>query len=78
MLVDGGMVSFLVKQVAGPDALCECVEGGILSSRANLTFRRGGRIIRGKNSQQCHRNRFNRTTRSQRRPKGQTNRGNGF
>ena len=51
VLVDGGMVSFLVKQVAGPDALCECVEGGILSSRANLTFRRGGRIIRGKNSQ---------------------------
>ena len=51
VLVDGGMVSFLVKQVAGPDTLCECVEGGILSSRANLTFRRGGRIIRGKNSQ---------------------------
>ncbi|CAG9466742.1 unnamed protein product [Pedinophyceae sp. YPF-701] len=51
IFVDGGMVSFTVVEKAGPDVLCRCVDPGLVLSRANLTFRRNGSIIRAKNSQ---------------------------
>ena len=50
IFVDGGMVSFAVVDKAGPDVLCRCVDPGLILSRANLTFRRDDRLIRGRNS----------------------------
>jgi pyruvate kinase len=50
VVVDGGMVSLEVKQKMGPDVKVEVVDPGILLSRANLTFRRNGRLVRARNS----------------------------
>lgn len=50
MVVDGGMVSLEVKQKMGPDVKVEVVDPGIVLSRANLTFRRNGHLVRARNS----------------------------
>ncbi|KAK1865585.1 hypothetical protein I4F81_008114 [Pyropia yezoensis] len=39
LLVDGGMCSFLVTSVDGPDVLTECIDGGTLTSRRHLNVR---------------------------------------
>jgi pyruvate kinase len=44
------MVSLAVTSKAGPDVVCSVVDPGLILSRANLTFRREGRSIRGKNA----------------------------
>ena len=49
-MLDGGMVSMEVTEKAGPDVRCTVVDPGIILSRANLTFRRGGKILRGRNA----------------------------
>ncbi len=50
MVVDGGMVSLEVKAKMGPDVKVEVVDPGIILSRANLTFKRNGHLLRAKNS----------------------------
>ena len=45
IVVDGGMVSLEVVSKAGPDVLARVVEPGLVLSRANLTFRRGGGVL---------------------------------
>ena len=50
VVVDGGMVSLEVKQKMGPDVKVEVVDPGIVLSRANLTFRRNGHLVRARNS----------------------------
>ena len=50
VVVDGGMVSLEVVSKAGPDTHCKVVDPGLILSRANLTFRRGGEIIRARNA----------------------------
>ena len=49
-MVDGGMVSLEIESKMGPDVHCRVVDPGIILSRANLTFRRGGAVIRARNS----------------------------
>jgi hypothetical protein len=50
VVVDGGMVSLEVDTKMGPDVHCRVVDPGIILSRANLTFRRDGAVIRARNS----------------------------
>lgn len=50
VVVDGGMVVLEVVEKAGPDVKARTVDPGLILSRANLTFRRNGAIIRGRNS----------------------------
>ena len=50
VVVDGGMVSLEVKQKMGPDVKVVVVDPGIVLSRANLTFRRNGGLVRARNS----------------------------
>lgn len=50
IVVDGGMVALEVIDKAGPDVLARTVDPGLLLSRANLTFRRDGELVRGRNS----------------------------
>ncbi|KAK2079062.1 hypothetical protein QBZ16_002752 [Prototheca wickerhamii] len=50
VVIDGGMVSLEVVSKAGPDVTCRVVDPGLLLSRANLTFRRNGLPVRGKNA----------------------------
>lgn len=50
IISDGGMVRFQVKSVEGPDVKCVCAEPGILLPRANLTFRRHGKLLRARNA----------------------------
>ena len=50
VVVDGGMVSLEVLEKAGPDVRCVVVDPGLILSRANLTFRRDGEILRGRNA----------------------------
>ena len=50
VVVDGGMVSLEVVSKAGPDTHCKVVDPGLILSRANLTFRREGEIIRARNA----------------------------
>ena len=50
MVVDGGMVSLEAISKAGPDVRCRVVDPGIILSRANLTFHRGGAILRARNA----------------------------
>ena len=50
MVVDGGMVTLDVLEKAGPDVSCQVADPGIILSRANLTFRRNGQIVRARNS----------------------------
>ena len=49
-MVDGGMVSLSVVSKAGPDVVARVVDPGLILSRANLTFQRGGRIVRARNA----------------------------
>ena len=50
VVVDGGMVTLNVLEKAGPDVCCKVADPGIILSRANLTFRRNGTIVRARNS----------------------------
>ena len=50
IVVDGGMVSLEVASKAGPDVVARVVDPGIILSRANLTFRRGGAVLRARNA----------------------------
>ena len=50
VVVDGGMVSLEAVSKAGPDVRCRVVDPGIILSRANLTFHRGGAILRARNA----------------------------
>lgn len=50
VVVDGGMVTLEVVQKFGPDAICRVIDPGLILSRANLTFRRGGTTLRASNS----------------------------
>ena len=50
VVIDGGMVSLEVKAKMGPDVKVEVVDPGIILSRANLTFKRNGRLLRARNS----------------------------
>lgn len=50
LVVDGGMVRFEVIDKVGPDVHCRCNDPGLLLPRANLTFWRGGHVIREGNS----------------------------
>ena len=50
LVVDGGMVRFEVVQKVGPDVHCKCIDPGLLLPRANLTFWRGGYLVREGNS----------------------------
>ena len=44
------MVTLDVLHKAGPDVTCRVADPGIILSRANLTFRRDGLIVRARNS----------------------------
>ena len=50
VIVDGGMVSLEVKAKMGPDVKVEVVDPVIILSRANLTFKPNGRLLRARNS----------------------------
>jgi len=39
ILIDGGMISLLVKNISGLDVNCECVDEGVLTSRRHLNIR---------------------------------------
>ncbi|KAM7254310.1 hypothetical protein ACFE04_031992 [Oxalis oulophora] len=45
LLVDGGMVRFVVIDKIGPDVICQCSDPGLLLPRANLTFWRNGSLV---------------------------------
>lgn len=44
------MVLLEVFDMAGPDVHCRCIDPGLIFSRANLTFKRNGDLIRGQNA----------------------------
>ncbi|KAF5736789.1 Pyruvate kinase isozyme A [Tripterygium wilfordii] len=50
LLVDGGMVRFEVIEKIGPDVKCRCTDPGLMLPRANLTFWRGGSLVRERNA----------------------------
>lgn len=50
LLVDGGMVRFVVTEKIGPDVRCCCTDPGLLLPRANLTFWRNGSLVRERNA----------------------------
>ncbi|KAH1106144.1 hypothetical protein J1N35_009912 [Gossypium stocksii] len=50
LLVDGGMVTFVVIEKIGPDVICRCTDPGLLLPRANLTFWRNGSLVRERNA----------------------------
>ncbi|KAI5069440.1 hypothetical protein GOP47_0015741 [Adiantum capillus-veneris] len=50
LMVDGGMVRFEVVEKIGPDVMCRCTDPGLLLPRANLTFWRGGHVVRERNA----------------------------
>ncbi|KAK0583408.1 hypothetical protein LWI29_036636 [Acer saccharum] len=50
LLVDGGMVRFVVTEKIGPDVICCCTDPGMLLPRANLTFWRDGSLVRERNA----------------------------
>lgn len=50
LLVDGGMVRFNVIEKIGPDVKCFCTDPGLLLPRANITFWRGGSLVRERNA----------------------------
>lgn len=39
ILVDGGIISFMVLEKTDSDIICECIDGGILTSRRHLNVR---------------------------------------
>ncbi|XWS46902.1 hypothetical protein CRYUN_Cryun14cG0107900 [Craigia yunnanensis] len=50
LLVDGGMVRFLVTEKIGPDVICHCTDPGLLLPRANLTLWRNGSLVQERNA----------------------------
>lgn len=38
ILVDGGLMSFKIKEIKDKDIICDCVDGGILTSRRHLNI----------------------------------------
>ncbi|MCO5583531.1 hypothetical protein L7F22_037442 [Adiantum nelumboides] len=50
LVIDGGMVRFEVVERVGPDVHCRCIDPGLLLPRANVTFWRGGHLVREGNS----------------------------
>ncbi|XVF80870.1 hypothetical protein PTKIN_Ptkin15bG0110100 [Pterospermum kingtungense] len=50
LLVDGGMVRFVVIEKIGPDVICQCTDPGLLLPRANLTFWRDGSLVQERNA----------------------------
>ncbi|KAK9817658.1 hypothetical protein WJX72_000267 [[Myrmecia] bisecta] len=50
VVVDGGMVSLEVISKAGPDVVTKVEDPGIILSRANVTLRRHGEIVRARNA----------------------------
>ncbi|KAH9785622.1 Plastidial pyruvate kinase 1 [Citrus sinensis] len=50
LLVDGGMVRFVVTEKIGPDVICCCTDPGLLLPRANLTFWRNGSLVQEHNA----------------------------
>ncbi|GLU07620.1 hypothetical protein SLE2022_245720 [Rubroshorea leprosula] len=50
LLVDGGMVRFVVVEKIGPDVICRCSDPGLLLPRANLTFWRNGSLVQERNA----------------------------
>ncbi|XP_022727800.1 pyruvate kinase isozyme A, chloroplastic-like isoform X1 [Durio zibethinus] len=50
LLVDGGMVRFVVTEKIGPDVICHCTDRGLLLPRANLTFWRNGSLVQERNA----------------------------
>lgn len=48
IIIDGGMCELVVVSKAGPDVLAESIEQGLLLSKANMTFRRNGELVRGR------------------------------
>ncbi|GAQ82590.1 pyruvate kinase [Klebsormidium nitens] len=50
IVVDGGMVRFMIEERNGPDVVARCIDPGLLLPRANLTFWRQGNLIRERNS----------------------------
>ncbi|KAJ0111557.1 hypothetical protein Patl1_03270 [Pistacia atlantica] len=50
LLVDGGMVRFVVTEKIGPDVICCCTDPGLLLPRANVTFWRNGSLVRERNA----------------------------
>lgn len=48
LFIDGGMVELVVTSKAGPDVLAQSIEQGLILSRANVTCRRSGELIRGR------------------------------
>ncbi|GMI69335.1 PLASTIDIAL PYRUVATE KINASE 1 [Hibiscus trionum] len=50
LLVDGGMVRFVVTEKIGPDVICQCTDPGLLLPRANLTFWRNGSLVQERNA----------------------------
>ncbi|OMO78363.1 Pyruvate kinase [Corchorus capsularis] len=50
LLVDGGMVRFVVSEKIGPDVICHCTDPGLLLPRANLTFWRNGSLVQERNA----------------------------
>lgn len=49
-MIDGGMVVLEVTERFGPDVKARVVDGGLILSRANVTIRRGGEVLRGRNA----------------------------
>lgn len=50
IVIDGGMVSLEVVEKFGPDVRVRVADGGLILSRANVTIRRDGRVLRARNA----------------------------
>jgi pyruvate kinase len=50
VVVDGGMVRFVVTEKIGPDVMCRCIDPGLLLPRANLTVWRDGSLVQERNA----------------------------
>jgi pyruvate kinase len=45
LLIDGGLLNFRVKEIKKPDVICECEDGGIMTSRRHISI--AGKSNRG-------------------------------
>ncbi|GJP64649.1 hypothetical protein CLOP_g21624 [Closterium sp. NIES-67] len=50
VVADGGMVRFQVLRKIGPDVTVRVIDPGLILPRANVTFFRDGKLVRGRNS----------------------------
>ncbi|CAI5472458.1 unnamed protein product [Closterium sp. Yama58-4] len=50
VVADGGMVRFQVLRKIGPDVTVRVIDAGLILPRANVTFFRDGKLVRGRNS----------------------------